>query len=202
MGCNCSTAEASKHGAPNQAMARPPDARPESQSPAEEKPAAAERQQEVIAPKVAVTSPVQKPPPAPAANKDAVIVPRSFRLLDELEKGQKAACASSLSWGLAKEDDMSLSDWSGTIFGPMGTNFDNRIYCLSLHCGPNYPDAPPEVRFETPVNMTCVDKSGEVNKNWNLLGNWRRDYTIEIVLSHLRQEMSSSANRSLPQPSE
>merc|ERR1711871_175976 len=88
---------------------------------------------------------------------DAVIVPRSFRLLDELEKGQEAERASSLSWGLAQEDDMSLTHWNGTIFGPIDTSFDNRIYSLCITCGPGYPDEPPQVSFNTPISMTCVD---------------------------------------------
>ena len=35
-----------------------------------------------------------------------VVVPRSFRLLDELEGGEEAARASSLRWGLAADDDI------------------------------------------------------------------------------------------------
>eukprot|EP00929_Paragymnodinium_shiwhaense_P066170 TRINITY_DN33159_c0_g1_i1.p1 TRINITY_DN33159_c0_g1~~TRINITY_DN33159_c0_g1_i1.p1 ORF type:complete len:196 (+),score=34.80 TRINITY_DN33159_c0_g1_i1:60-647(+) len=144
----------------------------------------------------------QPPSKAPAPSPDAIIVPRSFRLLDELEKGQKASCASSLSWGLAREDDMSLTDWNGTIFGPIDTAFDNRIYSLEITCGPHYPDVPPAVRFCTPVNMTCVDVDMSVKPTWSLLGNWRREYTIERVLDHLRREMSSSQNSKLPQPSD
>lgn len=51
---------------------------------------------------------------------DSVIIPRSFKLLDELEKGQKGTGLDGCSWGLESNDDISLTNWSGTIFGPPG----------------------------------------------------------------------------------
>eukprot|EP00440_Ansanella_granifera_P054268 gb/GFBE01058823.1/.p1 GENE.gb/GFBE01058823.1/~~gb/GFBE01058823.1/.p1 ORF type:complete len:138 (+),score=33.66 gb/GFBE01058823.1/:1-414(+) len=132
----------------------------------------------------------------------AVVVPRSFRLLDELEKGQKGDAMSGCSWGLAIDDDITLTHWNGTIFGPPGTTFDNRIYSLSITCGPAYPDRCPEVRFNTQVNMNMVDPSGRVKPEWSPLSNWRRDYTISDILNQIRKEMTSGANRKLPQPAE
>eukprot|EP00747_Dinoflagellata_sp_TGD_P183030 gnl/TRDRNA2_/TRDRNA2_37682_c0_seq1.p1 gnl/TRDRNA2_/TRDRNA2_37682_c0~~gnl/TRDRNA2_/TRDRNA2_37682_c0_seq1.p1 ORF type:complete len:163 (-),score=20.14 gnl/TRDRNA2_/TRDRNA2_37682_c0_seq1:71-496(-) len=134
----------------------------------------------------------------------AVVVPRNFRLLDELEKGQKGQCAAGVSWGLDIPDDITLTHWNGTIFGPPGTAFENRIYSLQIKCGPQYPDKPPEgVRFLTQINMGCVDTGkGTVNPKWGVLGNWKRDNSIETVLDGLRKEMNASANRKLPQPPE
>ena len=34
----------------------------------------------------------------------------------------------SLSWGLANDDDMSLTEWNATILGPLRTPFENKIY--------------------------------------------------------------------------
>lgn len=132
----------------------------------------------------------------------AVVVPRNFRLLDELEKGQKGDTATGVTWGLEQSDDITLTYWSGTIFGPPATNFENRIYSLSIICGNTYPDSVPQIKFNTTINLSVVDKNGALKESWGIISGWRREYTLETILSSLRQEMASGANRKLAQPPE
>lgn len=130
-------------------------------------------------------------------------MPRSFRLLDELEKGQKGLASDGVSFGLQEADDITLTNWSCTILGYPGTNFENRIYCLSLICGDNYPDEPPIVKFLTKISLRCVDPQGNVIKSLcPVLASWNRNFTIESILTCLRKEMAQVHNRRLAQPPE
>lgn len=190
---------------------------------------------------------------------ETVIIPRNFKLLEELEKSEKGQTEMSISFGLTDPSDVFLSDWNGGILGPGGvrfvllkiflhdyvrlargialscnhgwdnplthdislnvlfliiiislfqsliqTQFDQRWYELRIHCPESYPAAPPEVKFLTKINLSCVDsKTGRViSKKLPAMKAWNRNMGIEQVLVALRQEMCTSENRKLKQTSE
>ncbi|CAE6516260.1 unnamed protein product [Rhizoctonia solani] len=130
-------------------------------------------------------------------------VPRNFRLLDELEKGEKGIGDGSCSYGLEDADDATMTHWNGTIIGPGHTTHENRIYSLKIECGPNYPDVPPKITFISKVNLPFVGPTGKVEPSkLSVLTNWIRDTTLEVVLVQMRREMATPQNRKLPQPQE
>ncbi|RYC53946.1 hypothetical protein CHU98_g12262, partial [Xylaria longipes] len=139
-------------------------------------------------------------------------VPRNFRLLEELEKGEKGQGAEACSYGLDNPEDLLMSDWNGTILGPPHVStypprhyykttmdadhvlhgqsvHENRIYSVKMHCGGQYPDLPPTIQFISQVNLPCVNpRNGAVDpKQLPCLANWKRENTMETVLIELRR---------------
>ena len=98
-------------------------------------------------------------------------------------------------------DDKSFTNWNGTIIGPPNTNFDNRIYMMSIFCGQNYPDQAPQIKFNSKINIPCVDQSnGTVTNKFHMFASWKSQYTLEAVLIGLKNEMI--ANKKAPQPAD
>ena len=126
----------------------------------------------------------------------------------------------TISYGLADADDLMMTKWNGTIIGPPNCVHENRIYALKVECGHQYPDQAPVVAFISKINLPCVNQStGKVDPSkLACLAQWKRNYTIETVLSELRKcvslsidgdfyfvlcrEMAAPANKKLSQPAE
>lgn len=96
--------------------------------------------------------------------------------------------SEACSLGLADSDDIEMRYWNGTILGPPHSAHENRIYCLSLEAGSEYPNKPPTVKFLSKINIPCVDSKGVVDPSKvGCLSNWKRSYTMENVLLEIRR---------------
>ena len=129
-------------------------------------------------------------------------MPRTFKLYEELEKAEKGHLSDqNVSYGLDKGDDKSFTFWNGTIIGPPGTNFDNRIYFLTIKCADDYPVKPPVLRFTSKINLPSVNSAnGNVEPRFSLYQSWTPDKGMEQCLIALKNEMI--ANKKLPQPAD
>ena len=132
-----------------------------------------------------------------------VVIPRNFKLLDELEQSEKGTGDMSVSMGLVNSDDIFLTEWNASILGPQNTPFDGRLYELRITAGEDYPNKPPLVRFVSKISLSSVNQStGEVTRDFPAIQNWNRNMSIEGVLVALKNSMTTSFNRRLPQPPE
>ncbi|KAG9397169.1 Ubiquitin-conjugating enzyme [Carpediemonas membranifera] len=132
-----------------------------------------------------------------------MVLPRNFRLLEELERSEKGMIDDLISFGLNEDDpeDRTLSRWNATIIGAERTQFFNRIYNLSLFCGAKYPSEPPQVRFLSCINAFFVNESGLVLPDaLPILKNWRPESTMEDILKAIAAAMATAPRK--PQPVE
>ena len=130
-------------------------------------------------------------------------MPRTFRLYEELEKGEKGQLSDqSVSYGLDKADDQSFTNWNGTIVGPPNTAFDGRIFFLRILTGEQYPAVQPQVYFNSKINLPSVNQTtGQVDpKKFNQFTNWKPTNSMETILIGLKQEMIQ--NKSSKQPAD
>jgi ubiquitin-protein ligase len=74
-----------------------------------------------------------------------------------------------------------LYEWFSTIFGPVGTVYENGVFYLDIHFSTEYPFKPPKVTFKTRIYHCNVNSQGAICLDI-LKDNWSPALTISKVL--------------------
>mmetsp|Transcript_15961 Transcript_15961/g.55687 ORF Transcript_15961/g.55687 Transcript_15961/m.55687 type:complete len:135 (-) Transcript_15961:240-644(-) len=124
--------------------------------------------------------------------KEAVIVPRNFYLLAELEDAEKTAEGRGFSYGLTASDDMTLTSWTASIF-----TRDGNLLSVHMSAGSSYPDVAPQAWFTGELAGRAASVAGSKTsvdgmEAWPVrpdvctyLRDWRRGCDLKGLLQDL-----------------
>lgn len=128
-------------------------------------------------------------------------VPRRFRMIRELECGEKGVENGAICYGPADLEDKDFKLWRATILGPEKTVYEDKIYELLITCGENYPNEQPRIKFSSHISVSYADQNGLVllSKVPGLIP-WSKKYYLRDILIALRKEMLCVYNRKRIQP--
>ena len=126
--------------------------------------------------------------------------PRSFKLLEEYDnaigkEGKSFVIGKHqgmITYGLDREDDITLSSWNAMIIGIQGKQTGELMYEVNIQIPDDYPRSAPIATFRRPkIKMDCVDANGRVDLNKiRPPFKWDAKKNIADVLMALRENMA------------
>lgn len=129
------------------------------------------------------------------------IVPRNFKLLEELEFSEKGLVNESefakkfpndinyVNYGLEGMDE-TLSCWNASIIPIQNTPIGTRFYQVKMITGQGYPWDPPFMTFIQKVQLPFVDPDGTVQITKIPNFTWDREKTMLELLIAIRHGMN------------
>ncbi|KAF1832646.1 ubiquitin-conjugating enzyme E2 4 [Decorospora gaudefroyi] len=111
------------------------------------------------------------------------------RLMTELQTYQNEPNDTLLELGPTDDDVM---HWRAVMKGVPGTAYEDGLWLLNITIPPNYPLAPPQIRFQTPICHPNVDfRTGEICLDL-LKTSWSPAYTISTTMTSVHQLLTSA----------
>ncbi|GAB7350420.1 hypothetical protein MBLNU459_g1032t1 [Dothideomycetes sp. NU459] len=112
------------------------------------------------------------------------------RLLHELQSHEQDPSHALLHLGPVDDDE--LMHWTAVMKGVAGTAYQGGLWKLDIQIPPAYPNAPPTIRFVTPICHPNVHfKTGEICLDL-LKTSWSPVYTIASTLDSIQQLLTSA----------
>ena len=100
------------------------------------------------------------------------------RRLNKEASEMKSVPPANCSAGPVGDD---IRKWEGTIIGPDASPYAGGVFNLKINFPNNYPFAPPEIRFDTPVYHPNINRSGAICLDI-LKDQWSPALSISTVL--------------------
>ena len=96
-------------------------------------------------------------------------MPRSFKLLEEMDKVKKGNVPHwSIGMNLKVADDIDLKEFELQVTGPLDSIVQENTYKFQVIPGKDYPESAPSIRLLRPkVNLKCVNSQGVLSFKWN-----------------------------------
>ena len=116
----------------------------------------------------------------------------SSRMLEEFKDlNENPIMNCGVTVGLPNEDEP--TKWKITLSGPKDTSYSGGIFLLSIQFPSNYPEAPPEICFITPIYHVNVNPRVPKSPRDEPLGHislstlykWRKEYKIKEIIYHI-----------------
>jgi ubiquitin-conjugating enzyme E2 variant len=135
-------------------------------------------------------------------------IPRSFVLLDELEKGEKGQYSPYCTIGMKDMRDVNLKEWNGIIITHPDSAVGEQFINFDIVCEMKYPDVAPVFKFasdfevlnlirlkdKTHILKSYIGSNKIVSSKLSILQNWDRHKRMIDVMNYLKKMIETNSS--------
>lgn len=141
-------------------------------------------------------------------DKEKIIIPRTFVLIEELEKSEKGGYSPFCSVGIKDFEDIHLRYWNGFIIPSENTVVSGQDIRFKIVCDMDYPDKPPSFELVSSKNILKIrrgdetkdhklksyfNSSGMLSTTIPIYENWNRDKRMIDIMLYLKTAFETNS---------